>query len=50
MLQGDKVFQSVIDMSAQKRYAEFLFDDYYFSNVPCDAQAEKMGKFIRKNM
>ncbi len=49
LIQGDRVFRNLCDVSSQKRYIKYLFQDYRFSNVPCDVHEEKMEDIIRRN-
>ncbi len=46
---GNKVFQRLYDLSKQRKYMYYLFQNYLFSNVPCDAKQEKMGSVIKRN-
>lgn len=50
LIQGNKVFRSLSEISSQKRYAKYLFSDYRFSNVPCDAHEERMGDVMKRQL
>ncbi len=47
-ISGEKAFQRLCDISNQRKYIYYLFKDYMFSNVPCDAKQEKMGAVIKR--
>lgn len=50
MIRGSEVFRSLCEISRQKRYMNYLFHDYRYSAVPCDAHEETMGDIIKRNL
>lgn len=50
MIHGSEVFRSLCEISRQKRYMNYLFHDYRYSAVPCDAHEETMGDIIKRNL